>query len=29
MLTSKGDNTLLRILILGPPKDIELNDMRV
>jgi len=29
MLTSKGDNTLLRKLVLGPPKDIEHADMRV
>jgi len=28
-LTLKGDNTLLGILIIGPPKDIEPNDMRV
>jgi len=28
-LTLKEDNMLLKILILRPPKDIELNDMRV
>ena len=27
MLMSKGDNMLLGILILGPPKDAELNDI--
>jgi len=28
-LTSKGDNKLLGILILGPPKDTELDDIGV